>query len=418
MIFFLVMPGLYGGFGNFIVPLHIGSSEVEFPRINCYSFYLLTVSALGLVVVMALEFPGGSGWTLYPPLSVSLVITLQMNVIIDCLIIAGFSSVTSSVNFFSTLANMRTPSYNLIVLPLYVWAIFITLYLLLFTLPILTGALGILLLDMQFNTVFLDPSFGGDPVLYQHFFWFFGHPEVYILIIPAFGIVSQILSEAASRSVFGNQSMILAMICISLFGSFVWAHHMYTVGIEADTRAYFTSITILISIPTGTKILNWISTILGNYLKICISNAVLFILAFLIMFTFGGTTGIILGNAAMDVTLHDSYYVVAHFHFVLSLGAVLSFIAGCYYYVNLFMNFISISCFTSFYSRLYFIVVFLGIVITFTPMFFLGFNFQPRRMSDFPENYNCWNFLSSMGSGLVFMSSLLLTICLWIHELI
>ena len=202
--------------------------------------------------------------------------------------------------------------------------------------------------------------------------------------------------------------MILAMICISLFGSFVWGHHIYTVGLESDTRAYFTSMTIMISIPTGTKIINWISTVLGNLFKLTVSNAVLFVILFLIMFTFGGSVGIILGNAAMDVTLHDSYYVVSHFHFVLSLGAVIAFFAGVFFYVNLI--FVFIYCYSSFFSRLFFTLVSLGIVMTFLPMYFLGFNFQPRRMSDFPENYNCWNFLSSMGSGLVFISSLLLNL--------
>ena len=412
MIFYLVMPGLYGGFGNYLIPIYFGSSEVGFPRVNGFSFYLIFPISISFILVGSVsEFPGGPGWTLYPPLSISLTVPLQIYLIIKSLFITGISSILSSINFYSTLSNMKCPSLNLGIIYLFPWAIFIILFLLLLTLPILSGTLGILLADLYFNTIYLDPAFGGDPVLYQHFFWFFGHPEVYILIIPAFGILNQILSGITGNIIiYGNQSMVLAMSCISILGSFVWGHHIYTIGLETDTRSYFTGLTIMISLPTGTKLMNWLCTILGNVLKISISSGCLFILSILIMFTLGGSTGIVLGNAAIDVALHDTYYVIAHFHFILSLGAIISIYIGILYSQEIFI--IYFPFYIYFISIFYFIQKTINIIMTFTPMHFIGFNFQPRRIYEFPDNYNCWNFLSSMGSGITVLSIYLL---LFIH---
>jgi cytochrome c oxidase subunit 1 len=269
---------------------------------------------------------------------------------------------------------------------------------LLLTLPILSGTLLLILGDLHSNTLFFDPIFGGDPIFYQHLFWFFGHPEVYILIIPAFGIISIIISGLSNKIIFGNQSMIFAMSSISLLGSLVWGHHMYTVGLESDTRAYFTGVTILISLPTGTKIFNWLTTYLGNppliNLKI---SSVFFSLLFLLMFTIGGSTGIILGNAAVDLGLHDTYYVVAHFHFVLSLGAVIAIFSGIYYFSTYYFS-------SHRFSLYHYCFFFLGILLTFYPMHFLGFNVMPRRIPSFPDSFHSWNLLSSIGSGITLLS--------------
>merc|ERR1712093_238677 len=281
-----------------------------------------------------------------------------------------------------------------------------TASMLLLTLPVLSGALLLILSDLHSNTLFFDPVFGGDPVLYQHLFWFFGHPEVYILIIPAFGVISIVISGVAQKIIFGNQSMIFAMSCISLLGSIVWGHHMYTVGLETDTRAYFTGVTILISLPTGTKIFNWLSTYLGNppLLQLRISSA-LFALLFLLMFTIGGSSGVILGNAAVDIALHDTYYVVAHFHFVLSLGAVIAIFSGIIFFQEKIIGSRNFFPSSSSYLSLYHLVcTFFGVLLTFTPMHFLGFNLMPRRIPDFPDYFNSWNYLSSIGSGITFIS--------------
>jgi cytochrome c oxidase subunit 1 len=287
------------------------------------------------------------------------------------LLVAGVSSFFSSLNFFASIGNMRLPGLTLGVLPLFPWAILITAVLLLFTLPVFSGALGILLADLHFNTIYFDPAFGGDPVLYQHFFWFFGHPEVYILIIPAFGIISQVISSLSQKILFGNQSMVLAMGCISVLGSLVWGHHISTLALEADTRAYFTAVTMMISLPTGTKVFNWLCTVLGNSLLILVSSSAIFALIFLVMFTLGGSTGVILGNAAVDVALHDTYYVVAHFHFVLSLGAVIALFLGILHFQDIFFNsFLHSLCARN--ARYHFVISSFGINLTFTPIHFLS----------------------------------------------
>merc|ERR1711977_430336 len=308
-----------------------------------------------------------------------------------------------------TIQNMRSYCLCLKTMPLFPWALLITGAMLLLTLPVLSGALLMVIADLHSNTLFFDSVFGGDPVLYQHLFWFFGHPEVYILIIPAFGVISIVISGIAKKIIFGNQSMILAMSCISLLGSVVWGHHMYTVGLETDTRAYFTGVTILISLPTGTKIFNWLSTYLGNppLLQVKTSSA-LFALLFLLMFTIGGSTGVILGNAAVDLALHDTYYVVAHFHFVLSLGAVIAILSGIIFNgekiigVSGAKNLLPSS--SSIFSLYHLVLTFVGILLTFSPMHFLGFNVMPRRIPEFPDSFHSWNFLSSIGSGITLLS--------------
>merc|ERR1719456_1551237 len=310
------------------------------------------------------------------------------------------------MNFITTILNMRHPGMSMHKLPLFCWAIFITAILLLLSLPVLAGGITMLLTDRNFNTSFYDPAGGGDPILFQHLFWFFGHPEVYILIIPAFGVISIIISSISQKIIFGNQSMIFAMSCISLLGTVLWGHHMYTVGLETDTRAYFTGVTILISLPTGTKIFNWLSTYLGNPPLLHLRTAsAFFALLFLLMFTIGGSTGVILGNAAVDLALHDTYYVVAHFHFVLSLGAVIAIFSGIIFVAEKIVGSkILLPSPSSTLSLYHLVLTLVGILLTFSPMHFLGFNVMPRRIPDFPDYFNSWNFLSSIGSGITLLS--------------
>merc|ERR1712079_361251 len=408
MIFFLVMPGLFGGFGNYFVPIFQGSPEMVYPRVNNFSILVLCLSYLLLILSLISEFGCGTGWTLYPPLSTSFM-SLSVSstaYLIFGLLMSGISSCVTSINFWVTILNLRSYCLILKTMPLFPESIFLAAGLLLLTLPVLSGALLMVLADLHSNTLFFDPIFGGDPVLYQHLFWFFGHPEVYILILPAFGIISIIISGIAQKIIFGFQSMIFAMSCISLLGIVVWGHHMFTVGLETDTRAYFTGVTILISLPTGTKIFNWLSTYLGNppLLHLRTSSA-LFALLFLLMFTIGGSSGIILGNAAVDLGLHDTYYVPAHFHFVLSLGAVIAIFSSIIFLgEKMFGSQSLLSSPSSSLSLYHFLISCIGILLTFSPMHFLGFNLMPRRIPDFPDSFHSWNFLSSIGSGITLLS--------------
>merc|ERR1711981_783923 len=408
MIFFLVMPGLFGGFGNYFVPIFQGSPEVVYPRINNFSILILSPSYLFLILSLISEFGGGTGWTLYPPLSTSFMSLSPSSTafMVFGLLFAGISSCLTSLNFSVTILNMRSYCLTLKTIPLFPWALLITAEMLLLTLPVLTAALLMILADLHSNTLFFDPVFLGDPVLYQHLFWFFGHPEVYILIIPAFGVISIVISGVSAKIIFGNQSMIFAMSSISLLGSLVWGHHMYTVGLESDTRAYFTGVTILISLPTGTKIFNWLTTYLGNPPLLHLRTAsAFFALLFLLMFTMGGSTGVILGNAAVDLGLHDTYYVVAHFHFVLSLGAVIAIFSGIIFIGEKIVGSkILLPSSSSTLSLYHLVLTFVGILLTFSPMHFLGFNVMPRRIPDFPDSFHSWNFLSSIGSGITFLS--------------
>merc|ERR1712144_70714 len=405
MIFFVIMPVLYGGLGNYLIPIYVLAPEVSFPRINCLSLLILPFSYSYLLISLCTEFASATGWTFYPPLSTSLMSLSPVGVdlLIIGLLLSGISSFMTSLNFFTTIINMRGYGLTISLLSLYTFAILITALLLLLSLPILTAAFFKIFSDLHFNTIFFDANFYGDPILYQHLFWFFGHPEVYILIIPAFGVISQTISTSASTILFALQSKILAKVCISFLGTIVWSHHLYTVGLEVDTRAYFSAVTMLISLPTGTKIFNWLTTFYFNIIGLTFTH-MFYSFVFLLMFTNGGLTGILLANASIDISLHDTYYVVAHFHYVLSLGAVIALFICLLFYSTLllgFNTFLHMINSTLLYYNFYFII--LGINITFTPLHFLGFNSMPRRIPDYPDLIMNWNFLSSCGSSLTLL---------------